>query len=194
SLQILPLINSEDELTLQISQENNEASESRTTISGNQYPELSQQTLNTTVLVKNRSTVLLGGLIRESKNKSKSGLPFVSRIPVLGALVGSQGATTTRRELLVFIQPRIVHAMSDLPPSVEDAPGTSPFASEVQNLLVQEKEILAEAPAAKKRVDLGRLFRKLFSKEDTPPQLDEPVPSSFRSSPVQPAAGRSPGR
>jgi type II secretion system protein D len=182
SLQILPLINSENELTLQISQENNEASETKTAIAGNEYPELSQQTLDTTVLVKNRSTVLLGGLIRESKNKTKSGLPFLSRIPLLGALTGSQTISTSRRELLIFIQPRIIHGMSDLPPTVEDAPGTSPFAGEVADLLIKEKSSIAKTqPPVTRRTALNRLFRKLFS-TDPDLSLDKPT------TPMVPAA------
>jgi hypothetical protein len=88
----------------------------------------------------------------------------------------------SRRELLIFIQPRIVHDMSDLPPNVEDAPGTSPFASEVQNLLVQEKKITAEVPApnAKRRVDLGRLFRKLFNKDEDEEMLDPAIPAAVQ--------------
>lgn len=169
SLQILPLINSENELTLQISQENNEASADKTTIAGNAYPELSQQTLNTTVLVKNRSTVLLGGLIRESKNKSKSGLPFLSRIPLLGSLTGSQSVSVNRRELLVFINPRIVYGSTDLPPTVEDAPGTSPFGGEVQNLLIKEKTPAAQPQGPlSRRPALARLFRKLFGTDPDP--------------------------
>jgi len=166
SLQILPLINSEDELTLQISQENNEASESTTNISGNEYPELSQQTLNTTVLVKNRATVMLGGLIRESKNRTKSGLPFINRIPLIGAIVGSQSNTTTRRELMIFIQPRIVQGNYDLPPTVEDAPGTSPFSDEIRHLLNQEKANIPEVatPASPRRPDLRGLIKRLFTK------------------------------
>lgn len=181
SLQILPLINSEDELTLQISQENNEASETRTEISGNEYPELSQQTLNTTVLVKNRATVLLGGLIRESKNKSKSGLPFLSRIPGLGALTGSQSSSVTRRELLIFIQPRIVTSNYDLPPTVEDSPGSSDFGGEVRGLLNQEKTIqLKEADRENRSSKIGSMIKKLFQRPAKPETAENAVAAPQR--------------
>lgn len=180
-LDILPLINSDDELTLQIAQENNEASEDRTEIAGNQYPELSQQTLNTTVMVKNQSTVLLGGLIRESKNKSRSGLPFLSRIPVLGAIVGSQSRSITRRELLIFIQPRIVDGMHDLPPSYQDSPGTSPFADTTRSLLNQEKPYgfdpkYGPPVTERRRSQIWSKLKRLFSAY--PPMDDPGLPPS----------------
>lgn len=184
-LDILPLINSDDELTLQIAQENNEASEDRTEIAGNEYPELSQQTLNTTVMVKNQSTVLLGGLIRESKNKSRSGLPFLSRIPVLGAIVGSQSKSVTRRELLIFIQPRIVNGMHDLPPSYQDSPGTSPFADTTRAILNQEKPYGYDPkygpPVTERRRSLiWSKLKRLFS---TYPPMDESGPPPSPSAP-----------
>jgi type II secretory pathway component GspD/PulD (secretin) len=52
SLEVLPLINSDDELTLQIFQQNNEQS-GTTTINGTPYPTISNQQVNTTVMVKN---------------------------------------------------------------------------------------------------------------------------------------------
>ncbi len=138
SLEVLPLINSDDELTLQIFQQNNEQS-GTTTINGNPYPTISNQQVNTTVMVKNNSTVLLGGLIRENIQKEKNGLPLLSRIPIVKFLFGSTKNALTRRELLVFIQPRIVSGEGDLPPNVDDNAGQSPFSNETKAFLQQEQ-------------------------------------------------------
>ena len=52
--------------------------------------------------------MVLGGLIKEDKNKSSGGLPFLSQIPVLGGLFGTQTLTDNRTELVIMITPRVV--------------------------------------------------------------------------------------
>lgn len=138
SLNIIPLINSNDELTLQISQQNSEQS-GTTSISGNDYPTLTKQELNTTVICKNNGTVLLGGLIREEKNINHAGLPFLSKIPVLRLLSGSRSKSNRQRELVIMIQPTIVNDVSDIPPNTQFSPGTSPFSDETRAVFHYEK-------------------------------------------------------
>jgi type II secretory pathway component GspD/PulD (secretin) len=131
SLNIIPLINSEDELTLQISQQNSERAGS-TTITDNVYPIISKQELNTVIACRNNSTVLLGGLIRNDENKTGSRVPILASIPVLNKILGSRTRDRSVRELLIFIQPRIVKGLDDLPPSIHDSVGASAFGDEAQ--------------------------------------------------------------
>lgn len=159
NLQIIPLINSSDELTLQVQQSNSERS-GTTTISGNEYPTLTQQQLNTTVMVKNRSTILLGGLIRKEESKSRSGVPILSSIPLLKYFAGSTQKTERRNELLVFIQPRIVTGYGDLPSSLEDSPGASPLGDQMRAMFDEEKSLPPVDEV--KRTKLGKLIHKLF--------------------------------
>jgi type II secretory pathway component GspD/PulD (secretin) len=106
-IEVLPLINSEDELTLQIRQQNEDVS-GTTNIGGNEVPNITTQELITTVVVPNRSSVLLGGLITERDRDSKTGLPLLNRVPVARHLAGNTRNRTDRSELLIFIQPTIV--------------------------------------------------------------------------------------
>jgi type II secretory pathway component GspD/PulD (secretin) len=165
SLNIIPLINSADELTLQISQQNSERAGSYI-ISGNTYPVISKQELNTVISCRNKSTVLLGGLIRKDENKTRSGVPILSSIPLLKNLLGSRLKDTSSRELLIFIQPRIVVGMDDLPPSVQDSAGTSPFGEEAQAGIYQEKTATAlkALPPEKKKAStrIKEMVKKLF--------------------------------
>ncbi|MCB1210194.1 MAG: hypothetical protein KDK97_12745 [Verrucomicrobiales bacterium] len=151
SLNIVPLINGEDELTLQIQQGNSEVNGS-TTINDQPYPNLSQQQLSTTVMVKNNSTVLLGGLIRENTEKERNGIPILNRIPLVKYLVSQSIDKKTRRELLIFIQPRIVSGEGDLPPSAHDSAGQSPFGDDMRKFLKQEHEKPVETPGVLNRV------------------------------------------
>jgi general secretion pathway protein D len=106
-INVIPLINSEDEVTLQIEQKNDDVGD-RTLIGGNLVPNITTQALTTTVVVPNRSSVLLGGLITERDRENGSGLPFLSRIPLARLAFGSTRLEKDRSELLVFLQPTIV--------------------------------------------------------------------------------------
>ncbi len=157
-LSVTPLINSDNELTLQITQQNNEQS-GTTTINGNPFPNISQQTLNTTVMVRDGSTVLLGGLIRENIEKERTGLPFLKDMPVIKHLVSSVKDNKTRRELLVFIQPRIVIGDGDLPANYQDSTSQTPFGDRMRRFMNQEQ---TQPEEGVKRSKLGELFHRLL--------------------------------
>jgi general secretion pathway protein D len=61
------------------------------------------------VAVQSGDTMVLAGLIKDDKNNGSSGLPLLSEIPVLGALFGAKSDTSTRRELIITITPRVVN-------------------------------------------------------------------------------------
>ncbi len=166
SLNIVPLINSDNELTLQISQQNSEQA-GETTIADNPYPILTKQELTTTIMCKNMDTVILGGLIREEKTLGRSGVPILSEIPVLKYLSGARSDSTSRRELLIMLQPRIVEGMHDLPPSVKDAAGSSAFAAETAAFINQEKNRPADLEPVRRNKVMS-LVRKLFGRDSSP--------------------------
>ncbi|OYW75602.1 MAG: hypothetical protein B7Z37_12590 [Verrucomicrobia bacterium 12-59-8] len=119
-LEVIPLINSDDEVTLRIAQINDNIVGSQT-IGGNTVPTIGTQELLTEVAVKNGATVVLGGLITEKVTKGKNGVIGLRRIPILGNLFGTTQNQTTREELLIFIQPRIVRSDDplDTPNNIE---------------------------------------------------------------------------
>lgn len=112
-LEVIPLINSDNEVTLRIAQINDNIV-GQQTIGGNTVPTIGTQELVTEVAVKNGATVVLGGLITERVTKGKNGVIGLRRIPILGHLFGTTQDQTTRDELLIFIQPHIVRADDDL--------------------------------------------------------------------------------
>jgi general secretion pathway protein D len=67
-----------------------------------------QRSITSSVAVQSGETVVLGGLIRESKNSTRSGVPGLYRLPVLGPLFGQTIHEAARTELLVMITPRAV--------------------------------------------------------------------------------------
>ena len=112
-LEVIPLINSEDEVTLRIAQVNDNIVGEQI-ISGNTIPTLSTQELVTEVTIRNGSTVVLGGLITERDGDNGKGTIFLRRVPIIKHLFGTTNKTKTREELLIFLQPHIISATDPL--------------------------------------------------------------------------------
>jgi len=71
-------------------------------------PVFTKKTAKTVLSVLDGQTIVIGGLIEESKNVTKSGIPLLSKIPILGALFGHQEYTTTKSELVLLLTPHII--------------------------------------------------------------------------------------
>lgn len=112
-LEVVPLINSDNEVTLKIAQINDNIVGTQT-ISGNTVPTIGTQELTTEVTVKDGQAVVLGGLITERVTNSERGGIFLRRIPVIKHLFGTQSKEAIREELLIFIQPHIVRSTDPL--------------------------------------------------------------------------------
>ena len=114
-IEVVPLINSARDITLQIIQTNDTVSQQTTNIGGGVLvPEINTQELTTTVTVPDQSTILLGGLITQEDAKTSSGVPFLSNIPLMGNLFKSTTDDTRRQELVVLIQPSVVQNALEL--------------------------------------------------------------------------------
>ena len=114
-IEVVPLINSAKEVSLQIVQTNDTISPTSQSVGGGvQVPDINTQELNTTVIVPDRATVLLGGLVTQQDTKNVAGVPFLSTIPLMGNLFKSTADTTNRQELVVMIQPTIVQDNKEL--------------------------------------------------------------------------------
>ena len=108
---ITPHIYNDAEIMLEFKQQNNDIS-GYTTISGNQVPNISEQGLNNNLIVADRATAMLGGLITERDTNNNSGLPFLVRVPLLKYLVGSTNKIKERKEMMIFVQPVILPDVS----------------------------------------------------------------------------------
>lgn len=114
-IEVVPLINSAKEISLQIVQTNDTLSQNSQAIGGGvQVPDINTQELNTTVIVPDRATILLGGLVTQQDNKNVAGVPFLSTIPLMGNLFKSTSDITNRQELVVMIQPTVVQSNAEL--------------------------------------------------------------------------------
>jgi type II secretion system protein D len=112
-LEVVPLINSEKEVTLDILQKLDSVADS-TNIDGNLIPNIATRYIKTTVSAPNCSTIVLGGLITEDTRRSQTGIPLLSRIPVIGSLFRSTTKSKDRKELIILMRPEVALTKLDL--------------------------------------------------------------------------------
>ncbi|XHR29309.1 MAG: secretin N-terminal domain-containing protein [Chthoniobacteraceae bacterium] len=144
-LSVLPLINSDGEVTLQITQDDNNTN-GTTTISGNAIPNVTTRRINTTVSVANEATIVLGGLVSEKKDVSVTGVPGLSKIPVLGSLFSYKKNKKTRTELIVLIRPTVTRGPVQAVKTGERAVAKTHFPPDLDASL--------DPPAGRKKVDV----------------------------------------
>ncbi len=105
-LEVTPHVNASGLVVLDVRQEVSDVVP--TTTSGIDAPTIQRRVIESTVAVQNGETIALGGLIRDSRNRTRSGIPLLSRLPLFGPLFGTTQDTKERTELLVLLTPRVV--------------------------------------------------------------------------------------
>lgn len=110
-LEVTPRVNPGGLVYLQIRQE---VSSPGTPGGDGGNPPVDTRTVQTEVAVQSGQTIMLGGLIEERTRESKSGVPGLQRIPVLGALFRNTTDNLTRTETLVMITPTVVESTEKL--------------------------------------------------------------------------------
>ena len=70
--------------------------------------DIDNRELNTEVAVKSGDTIVMGGLITENNDKSGAGVPFLSRLPLLGNLFGTKSQNSDRSEIIILITPTVI--------------------------------------------------------------------------------------
>jgi len=114
-LEVVPLINSENEVSLDILQKiDSVVPNSSVNIGGNLVPTIATRYIRTNVSAPNCSTIVLGGLISDIRNTSKNGIPYLSRLPLVGSLFRSTVKNRDRTELLVLMRPEVSLTKLDL--------------------------------------------------------------------------------
>jgi general secretion pathway protein D len=116
-LKVLPHVYSNGSIQMEIEQEiSNVANSANPTLT----PTISQRRVHSTIAVTSGQTVLLGGLIADQTQKTKSGLPILNEIPVIGNIFGNTSGQKQRTEIIMFIRPQLVRNSLDARQVAED--------------------------------------------------------------------------
>jgi len=106
-LEVTPTINKNGYVTLKIHPEISDKQE-EIDFQGASVPVLTTQTTEATVMVKDGETLAVGGLLKTKKVMTKTKVPFLGDIPIIGFLFSHKSETTNKTDLLIFITPHII--------------------------------------------------------------------------------------
>lgn len=120
TLKVTPQLVGREYVKLDIQAEDKQITERIPGPSGSLNPVVSSRTAQTKVSVRDGETIIIGGLLTSTTMESKTGLPLLSDIPILGYLFSSTRSQEVKSELVFFITPRIIKRMEQsviLPPA-----------------------------------------------------------------------------
>lgn len=107
-LKVTPLITPDNRIQLELEIKQDTVGEIFQTARGGSVPSIDTRELNTTVLVANGDTVVLGGIFQDETASSEDKVPWLGDIPGVGALFRRRSNLSKKRELLIFVTPTIV--------------------------------------------------------------------------------------
>ncbi|HOK41338.1 MAG TPA: secretin N-terminal domain-containing protein [bacterium] len=111
TLEVTPHINVNNYITMELKPSVNEP---RKSVYQQNQLDILKREATTTVVVKDGSTIVLGGLIKNKVDKANSGLPILSKIPILKSIFGSKEYEEIRTELLILVTPYIINEESKI--------------------------------------------------------------------------------
>lgn len=107
-LNVTPKINDDGFITMKIDPEISSRIGTLTTPTNNQIPIVNTTKLNSSIVVQDGKTVILGGLRRDDLTRQNRGVPGLMDIPVVGSLFQNRNETYTKTEIVIFITPKII--------------------------------------------------------------------------------------
>lgn len=105
-LRVKPQVNEGGLVTLELTQE--VSNFYKIDLSGNEEIAISKRETNTNLVSQDGQTIVIGGLISEEKTDTKSGIPYLSKIPLIGPLFGTTKNENKRKELVILLTPRVI--------------------------------------------------------------------------------------
>ena len=122
-MKITPHINESGYVRMEISQEVSTVQDSSTP----GLPTTSKRSANTTAVVKDGHTIVIGGLISNQLSRGQSKVPLLGDIPILGALFRETRETAIKTNLLIFITPHVINHAEDLVGFTGDRSNANPL-------------------------------------------------------------------
>jgi general secretion pathway protein D len=109
TLKITPYINDDNQVRLEIDLEISEVK----SVDSNLGPNISKQNANTTSVVADQQTIVIGGLITDNHVETTKKVPVLGDIPILGVLFRSKKSIVKKRNLMIFLTPYIIRTAED---------------------------------------------------------------------------------
>jgi general secretion pathway protein D len=112
-MKVKPHINEKRFVLMEVSQQIEELGPDQQ-IGTDKWPTVLSREMSASIAVQSRETIVLGGLVRRSEKESRSGIPFLYRIPLLGLLFRGSDSAKTADELIVFMTPYVLNTPEEI--------------------------------------------------------------------------------
>lgn len=106
-LKVKPQVNDSGLISLELSQEISAVGDA-VVVGGLDEVSINKTEVTSNLVARDGETIVIGGLIREDTSKGTSGVPLLSRIPILGALFGNTTDKVTRNEIIILLTPHVL--------------------------------------------------------------------------------------
>jgi len=176
TLTVTPNINPDGFVVMEIKQTADDVG-GEVTIDGNQVPIISKREISATVAVQDRSTIVLGGLVRKATSKSATKIPILGDIPLLGWLFSSHNNSDDRSELVVLLTPYVLTNPEQAQREAERRLKASDSKTTEWPRGWSESPLKNDEPEKDPEPEPKRLFESIFGPKNNAPEATNTVAS-----------------
>ncbi|WP_457569307.1 type IV pilus secretin PilQ [Desulfurobacterium sp.] len=119
-LKVKPHVTNDNKIVLDLEIKKDKPNYDYISYTGSTEPAIDTRSVKTQIMVNNGDTLVIGGIYEQEKSKSTTGVPLLSRIPLLGWLFKSEVVKNSNSQLLIFITPKVINSASETLPKVEE--------------------------------------------------------------------------
>lgn len=109
-LEVTPKLTADGKISMDIKASNDTPDWSKASLNPQGNPPIVKSEVESKVVISDGDTVVIGGILRSTESKAESGWPWLQKIPVLGWLFKKQDITKEKRQLLIFVTPKILNS------------------------------------------------------------------------------------
>ncbi|MEN6320515.1 MAG: secretin N-terminal domain-containing protein [Syntrophaceae bacterium] len=146
-LKVKPRINSGGLVAIELYQEI--STYEKIALSGEDQLLLDKTDVTTELVVQDGQTIVIGGLIREDTSKSRSGIPFLSKIPIIGWLFGNTEDDKSRQEIIILLTPHVIKDQHEAKDATKKYIDKMTESSEGR---IKKEDLIKEVPLSKERI------------------------------------------
>ncbi|HQG65726.1 MAG: secretin and TonB N-terminal domain-containing protein [Smithella sp.] len=109
-LEVTPKLTAEGKISMDIKASNDTPDWSKAALNPQGNPPIVKSEVESKVVINDGDTIVIGGILRSTESKSVSGWPWLQKIPVLGWLFKKQDVNKEKRQLLIFVTPKVLNS------------------------------------------------------------------------------------
>ena len=117
---IIPQVNSQGLVNLQILAEVSQKRSEPVKVGSDSFPAFDTRQAETTAVVHDGETLAIGGIITDSKSRTRSGVPYLMDLPVIGRFFSTTSDEIDRTELIMLITPKVIRNRDEARSVTED--------------------------------------------------------------------------